>query len=119
MVNTEPTCYVLNIQVNLCSTCCVEKLFLKLCCIELFCALCYCVQFIYVLVVFSVQAIEMLSAAQSSVPIIFLVTDGTVEDERQICTMVKNHMINGDSICPRIYTFGIGMSSSALNLDTL
>lgn len=53
-------------------------------------------------------AIEMLSAAQSSVPIIFLVTDGTVEDERQICTMVKNHMINGDSVCPRIYTFGIG-----------
>ncbi|KAJ1418805.1 von Willebrand factor, type A, partial [Sesbania bispinosa] len=53
-------------------------------------------------------AIEMLSSAQSSVPIIFLVTDGTVEDERQICAMVKNHMINGESICPRIYTFGIG-----------
>ncbi|XP_027329902.1 inter-alpha-trypsin inhibitor heavy chain H3 isoform X1 [Abrus precatorius] len=53
-------------------------------------------------------AIEMLSNAQSSVPIIFLVTDGTVEDERQICAMVKNHMINQESICPRIYTFGIG-----------
>lgn len=59
----------------------------------------------------------MLSSAQSSVPIIFLVTDGTVEDERQICAMVKNHMINGESICPRIYTFGIGMTSSTLNLD--
>ncbi|KAL5065768.1 hypothetical protein RYX36_027505 [Vicia faba] len=54
-------------------------------------------------------AIEMLSSAQSSVPIIFLVTDGTVEDERQICAQVKNHMINGESICPRIYTFGIGL----------
>ncbi|KAL2960622.1 hypothetical protein AAZX31_17G046900 [Glycine max] len=53
-------------------------------------------------------AIEMLSNIQSSVPIIFLVTDGTVEDERQICAMVKNRMINGESICPRIYTFGIG-----------
>ncbi|KAK2412381.1 hypothetical protein QL285_047581 [Trifolium repens] len=53
-------------------------------------------------------AIEMLSGARSSVPIIFLVTDGTVEDERQICATVKNHMINGESICPRIYTFGIG-----------
>ncbi|KAH1232304.1 Inter-alpha-trypsin inhibitor heavy chain H1 [Glycine max] len=53
-------------------------------------------------------AIEMLSDAQSSVPIIFLVTDGTVEDERQICDMMKNHMTNGESISPRIYTFGIG-----------
>ncbi|TKY54408.1 Inter alpha-trypsin inhibitor, heavy chain 4 [Spatholobus suberectus] len=54
-------------------------------------------------------AMEMLCNAQSSVPIIFLVTDGTVEDERQICAMVKNRMINGESICPRIYTFGIGL----------
>ncbi|TKY72884.1 Inter-alpha-trypsin inhibitor heavy chain H1 [Spatholobus suberectus] len=51
---------------------------------------------------------EMLSDARSSVPIIFLVTDGTVEDERQICDMIKNHMTNGESIAPRIYTFGIG-----------
>ena len=50
----------------------------------------------------------MLSGTQSSVPIIFLVSDGTVKDERQICDMVKNHMINGESISPRIYTFGIG-----------
>ncbi|KAK7363316.1 hypothetical protein VNO77_05455 [Canavalia gladiata] len=53
-------------------------------------------------------AIEMLSNAKNSVPIIFLVTDGTVKDERQICAMVKNHMINEESVCPRIYTFGIG-----------
>ena len=58
----------------------------------------------------------MLSNIQSSVPIIFLVTDGTVEDERQICAMVKNRMINGESICPRIYTFGIGMVLSILGL---
>lgn len=53
-------------------------------------------------------AMEMLSDAQSSVPIIFLVTDGTVEDEREICDMIKNHTSNGESIAPRIYTFGIG-----------
>ncbi|RDX69847.1 Inter alpha-trypsin inhibitor, heavy chain 4 [Mucuna pruriens] len=53
-------------------------------------------------------AIEMLFNTQSSVPIIFLVTDGTVEDERQICATVKNRMIHGESMCPRIYTFGIG-----------
>jgi len=70
--------------------------------------------FIYAL---SFQAIEMLSNAQNSVPIIFLVTDGTVEDERQICAMVKNRMINGESICPRIYTFGIGTIPSILSLD--
>ncbi|XLR68593.1 hypothetical protein S83_019265 [Arachis hypogaea] len=50
----------------------------------------------------------MLSSAQSSVPIVFLVIDGTAEDERQICSVVKNHMADGESICPRIYTFGIG-----------
>ncbi|RDX77017.1 Inter alpha-trypsin inhibitor, heavy chain 4, partial [Mucuna pruriens] len=54
-------------------------------------------------------AIEMLSDAQSSVPIIFLVTDGTVEDERQICDMMKNHMTRGESISPRMYTFGIDL----------
>ncbi|KAL2971015.1 hypothetical protein AAZX31_15G170300 [Glycine max] len=54
------------------------------------------------------MAIRMLSDAQSSVPIIFLVKDGIVEDERQICDMIKNHMTNAESISPRIYTFGIG-----------
>ncbi|XP_047156528.1 uncharacterized protein LOC124846810 isoform X2 [Vigna umbellata] len=64
-------------------------------------------------------AIEMLSNAQNSVPIIFLVTDGTVENERQICAMVKNRMINGESICPRIYTLGIGLFCNHYFLRTL
>ncbi|KAL5158511.1 von Willebrand factor A domain-containing protein 5B1 [Glycine soja] len=55
------------------------------------------------------MAIRMLSDAQSSVPIIFLVKDGIVEDERQICDMIKNHMTNAESISPRIYTFGIDL----------
>ncbi|CAL0320252.1 unnamed protein product [Lupinus luteus] len=54
-------------------------------------------------------AMEMLSSARSSIPIIFLVTDGSVEDERQICDMVKNHVTNAESIPPRIYTFGIDL----------
>ncbi|KAF5743034.1 hypothetical protein HS088_TW09G01096 [Tripterygium wilfordii] len=53
------------------------------------------------------QAIEMLSSGRGSVPIIFLVTDGTVEDERQICDFAKSQPSKG-SIKPRIYTFGIG-----------
>ncbi|KAH1209525.1 hypothetical protein GmHk_15G044034 [Glycine max] len=61
------------------------------------------------IVVFLRQAIRMLSDAQSSVPIIFLVKDGIVEDERQICDMIKNHMTNAESISPRIYTFGIDL----------
>ncbi|CAJ1940539.1 unnamed protein product [Sphenostylis stenocarpa] len=64
-------------------------------------------------------AIEMLSNSQKSVPIIFLVTDGTVEDERQICAMVKNRMIDGESIRPRIYTFGIGLFCNHYFLRTL
>ncbi|KAL2327289.1 hypothetical protein Fmac_020716 [Flemingia macrophylla] len=60
------------------------------------------------------MAIEMLSDAQSSVPIIFLATDGTVEDERQICDMMKSHMSNEESICPRIYTFGIDLVESQM-----
>ena len=50
--------------------------------------------YIYAAVLF--QAMEMLSDARSSAPIIFLVTDGSVENERQICDMIKNHMINGN-----------------------
>ncbi|KAI3711511.1 hypothetical protein L1987_70049 [Smallanthus sonchifolius] len=55
------------------------------------------------------QAIEMLSRAKQSVPIIFFITDGAVENERQICeTMIKQLKNQGSDLCPRVYTFGIG-----------
>lgn len=54
------------------------------------------------------QALEILSNTHNSIPMIFLVTDGAVEDERQICDYVKSQLTNRGSICPRIYTFGIG-----------
>ncbi|KAK4785947.1 hypothetical protein SAY86_002636 [Trapa natans] len=54
------------------------------------------------------KAIEMLSDCHDSVPIIFLVTDGTVEDERHICDTMKSKLSNKGSIHPRICTFGIG-----------
>ncbi|XP_075675322.1 uncharacterized protein LOC142644630 [Castanea sativa] len=53
-------------------------------------------------------AMEMLSHVRGSVPIIFLVTDGAVEDERHICDTMKNYLRDGRPICPRIFTFGIG-----------
>ncbi|KAF5481676.1 hypothetical protein F2P56_002313 [Juglans regia] len=55
------------------------------------------------------MAIEMLSNVRGSVPIIFLVTDGAVEDERRICDTMKNCLKDGRPMCPRIYTFGIGL----------
>ncbi|KAK7281314.1 hypothetical protein RIF29_09182 [Crotalaria pallida] len=64
-------------------------------------------------------AMEMLFSARRSIPIIFLVTDGSVEDERQICDVIKNHMINAESIPPRIYTFGIGSFCNHYFLRTL
>ncbi|OVA08327.1 von Willebrand factor [Macleaya cordata] len=54
------------------------------------------------------QAIEMLSNTRDSIPLIFLITDGAVEDERHICDVMKTHMTNGGSMSPRISTFGIG-----------
>ncbi|XP_002516254.2 von Willebrand factor A domain-containing protein DDB_G0292740 isoform X1 [Ricinus communis] len=54
------------------------------------------------------QAMEMVSNTQGSLPVIFLVTDGAVEDERHICDSMKKYVRGKGAICPRIYTFGIG-----------
>ncbi|KAL6226811.1 hypothetical protein ACLB2K_000771 [Fragaria x ananassa] len=57
------------------------------------------------------MAIDMLSNSNGSLPIIFLVTDGAVEDERQICDVIKKRLASDNAISPRIYTFGIGDGS--------
>ncbi|CAK7352408.1 unnamed protein product [Dovyalis caffra] len=54
------------------------------------------------------KATEMLSSSHGSIPVIFLVTDGAVENEKHICDVMKSHITGGGSICPRICTFGIG-----------
>ncbi|XWS72288.1 hypothetical protein CRYUN_Cryun02cG0027100 [Craigia yunnanensis] len=54
------------------------------------------------------KAAEMLSNTCGSIPVIFLVTDGAVEDERNICDWMKKRLKNGGSLFPRIHTFGIG-----------
>lgn len=51
----------------------------------------------------------MLSDTCNSVPIIFLITDGSVEDEMHICDVMKTKLSNQKNIRPRIYTLGIGM----------
>ncbi|KAL2625171.1 hypothetical protein GLYMA_07G040600v4 [Glycine max] len=56
------------------------------------------------------QAMKLLEKSTDSVPLIFLVTDGAVEDERDICNFVKSYVSSGQSFrTPRIYTFGIGL----------
>ncbi|XP_071689053.1 uncharacterized protein [Rutidosis leptorrhynchoides] len=55
------------------------------------------------------QALEMFSGSSKSVPMVFFVTDGAVEDDRQICEVVqKQSKVKGSELCPRINTFGIG-----------
>lgn len=65
------------------------------------------------------KAIEMVSGTHGSIPIIFLVTDGAVEDERNICDVIKKHQTSGESISPRIFTFGIGTYCNHHFLRTL
>ncbi|KAJ0701484.1 putative von Willebrand factor A-like domain superfamily [Helianthus annuus] len=54
------------------------------------------------------RAIDMVGKTSESVPLIFLITDGTVEDERDICNMIKCSLVDGGMNSPRICTFGIG-----------
>lgn len=55
------------------------------------------------------EALSLLSnTREDSVPYIFLVTDGAVENERAICRAVKSRIENRGHITPRICTFGIG-----------
>ncbi|GFP87217.1 inter-alpha-trypsin inhibitor heavy chain h3 [Phtheirospermum japonicum] len=53
------------------------------------------------------QAIKMLSDSCNSIPIVLLITDGAVEDERQICGTMKSLLTSQKNVCPRIYTLGI------------
>jgi len=56
---------------------------------------------------------KLLEKSTDSVPLIFLVTDGAVEDEREICNFVESYVSSGQSVpTPRICTFGIGKISS-------
>lgn len=52
------------------------------------------------------QALQMIS--NNGTPIIFLITDGAVENERQICDVMMSHLSNEKLTSPRLHTFGIG-----------
>ncbi|MCD9644018.1 hypothetical protein HAX54_031976 [Datura stramonium] len=55
------------------------------------------------------QAIEMLSKNGDSIPFVFLITDGSVGDEREICEALKGQLMKRGLNVPRISTFGIGL----------
>ncbi|KAK7294465.1 hypothetical protein RJT34_17354 [Clitoria ternatea] len=56
------------------------------------------------------QAMKLFGKSTDAVPLIFLVTDGAVEDEREICNFVKSYITSEQSVrTPRICTFGIGL----------
>jgi hypothetical protein len=50
----------------------------------------------------------LLSHSHDALPQIYLVTDGSVDDERNICQTMKNQLISIGSKSPRISTFGLG-----------
>lgn len=55
----------------------------------------------------------MVGKTGESIPLIFLITDGAVEDEKDICNIVKDRLMDGGFNCPRICTFGIGEAFSS------
>ncbi|KAK1365161.1 Inter-alpha-trypsin inhibitor heavy chain [Heracleum sosnowskyi] len=54
------------------------------------------------------QALQMISNTHNGTPIIFLITDGAVENERHICDVMMSHLSNEKLTRPRLHTFGIG-----------
>ncbi|XP_051131329.1 uncharacterized protein LOC127251609 [Andrographis paniculata] len=54
------------------------------------------------------RAVQMLSDTCNAIPLVFLIADGSVEDEKHICDVMKNQLSNQKNIHPRIYTLGIG-----------
>ncbi|CAN4089165.1 unnamed protein product [Withania somnifera] len=55
------------------------------------------------------QAIEMLSESGDSIAFVFLITDGSVGDEREICEALRGRLMKRGLNAPRISTFGIGL----------
>ncbi|KAL6878213.1 hypothetical protein ACP4OV_012383 [Aristida adscensionis] len=55
------------------------------------------------------EAMALLSNSHDVLPQIFLITDGSVDDERNICHTVKTQLMNRGSKSPRISTFGLGL----------
>ncbi|ONM59595.1 inter-alpha-trypsin inhibitor heavy chain-related [Zea mays] len=54
------------------------------------------------------EAMALLSSVHDTLPQIYLITDGSVDDEHNICRTTKTDLSNRGSRSPRISTFGLG-----------
>ncbi|TYH93100.1 hypothetical protein ES332_A13G229400v1 [Gossypium tomentosum] len=61
------------------------------------------------------KAADMLSNTCDSIPMIFLVTDGSVKDERNICHWMQKRLTNQGVLSPSIHTFGIDSIEVQMN----
>ncbi|KAG4167356.1 hypothetical protein ERO13_A13G189600v2 [Gossypium hirsutum] len=61
------------------------------------------------------KAADMLSNTRDSIPMIFLVTDGSVKDERNICHWMQKRLTNQGVLSPSIHTFGIDSIEVQMN----
>jgi hypothetical protein len=50
----------------------------------------------------------LLSSVHDVLPQIFLMTDGSVDDEHNICKTMQSELVSRGSKSPRISTFGLG-----------
>jgi uncharacterized protein YegL len=55
------------------------------------------------------EAMALLSNVHDALPQIYLITDGSVDDEHNICQTMKTEITNRGSKSPRISTFGLGL----------
>jgi len=55
-----------------------------------------------------VQAFLFLENFPEAVPYVFLITDGAVADEKNICLAMQSRILALGAQAPRISTFGIG-----------
>jgi len=55
------------------------------------------------------EAMALLSSVHDALPQIYLITDGSVDDEHNICQTMKTEITNRGSKSPRISTFGLGL----------
>lgn len=66
------------------------------------------------------QALEMVSHERNSMSLIYLITDGAVENERDICNVVQDFCAAKDGTpFLRISTFGIGKHLILLSLTEI
>jgi hypothetical protein len=63
---------------------------------------------LFILVISSCKAMALLSSVHDTLPQIYLITDGSVDDEHNICQTTKTEVTNRGSKSPRISTFGLG-----------